>query len=320
MHSFVDARLTRTGIATRLAAAVALTLLVLLAAPGSSRAQHTHDHGGTDGHAHAGLHFSHPMVAESVTPDTKIRLDHQFFEFPDGDTENSGVLEAEYALSPSVSVEAAFPYSYTATAAGNASVLLKFANRAFQDAGLLLGYGLGLTFPTNGSPEAATPDQDHGEHEHEGTASRSDFPAPVRFHTGGTGVEGTLGTDEWRVAPYLNVGWKAGPLELVGWGTFGIPFDQHEQGEVGAEFDWNVSALVHASDRLQPMLELDGSGGISGPAVGRDVVHLSPGLKVRPFGGQPLWVGTSVGFPLASGVEEDPFDVRWKTSLFWHFF
>lgn len=301
------------------AAVALLTALALLAVPSDLRAQHDHTHGEDGGHQHAGLHFSHPMVAESVTPDTKIRLDHQYFDFPAG-REHSGVLEAEYAFSPSFSLEAALPYSYSATAVGNAGVLLKFANRAFQDAGVMLGYGVGVTFPTNGSPADTSAGHDHGDHQHDVAASGGGFPAPVRFHTGGTGIEGTLGSDEWRVGPFLNVGWKTGALELVSWGTFGIPFHQHEQAEVATELDWNLSALVHASDQLQPMLELDGSGGISGPAVGRDVVHLSPGLKIRPFGGEPLWIGTSVGFPLASGMEEDPFDVRWKTSLFWHFF
>lgn len=292
-------------------AAVAAGLALLIPAAGAD-AQHTH---AGDGHGH-GLHFSHPLIAESITPDTKIRLDHQFFEFPDGDQENSGVLEAEYAVTPSFSIEAGVPYSYTSTAFGNAELLLKFANRAFEDAGLLLGYGVELGFPTNGSPGEASPDEPGAGH---GSvrAGRADFP--VRFSGGGAGVEGTLGTGEWEVAPFLNVGWKSGPVELVGWGLFGIPFDQEEQDEVATELSWNFSALVHASSRVQAMLELDGSGGISGEAVGEDVVQLSPGLKVRPFPGRSLWLGSSVGFPLATGVEEDPFDLRWKTSLFWHF-
>lgn len=295
-----------------------LAALALLATPPGLRAQQAHDHGDGGPHGHAGLHFSHPLIAESISPDTKIRVDHQFFEFPDGDTENSGVLEAEYAVTPSFSVEAGIPYSYSATAFGNAELKLKFANRAFEDAGLLLGYGVEFGFPTNGSPEALSPDEPGGDHGHGAVAAdRGDFP--VRFSGGGGGVGGSLGTDEWEVGPFLNVGWKSGPVELTAWSVFGIPFDQESQEEVAAELTWNFSALLHASPRLQPMLELDGSGGISGEAVGEDVVQVSPGLKVRPFPGQPIWLGTSVGFPLATGVEEDPFDVRWKTSFFWHF-
>lgn len=308
------------------------------AAPGGSlqaqEGEHRHDHAheaAHAGHAHgSGLHFTHPMIAESVSPDTKVRLDHQYFEFPDGDTEHSGVLEAEYAFARSFSVEAGLPYSYSAGAFGNAEVLLKFANYAFEEAGVLLGYGLELGFPTNGAPEGHEHEEEH-EHEHEHSASgvpggaergpagaAVKFPPDPRFH-GGTGVEGTLGTEEWEVAPFLNVGYRTGALELVGWGIFGIPFGQAEQSEVGTELSWNLSGLYHVSPRVQALVELDGSGGVSGPEVGEDVVSLSPGVRVRVLPDRPLVVGTSVGFPVASGAEEDPFDLRWKTSLFWHF-
>lgn len=307
------------------AACALIAAAALVVSPAALAAQHTHDHGGEEGHAHGeGIHFSHPMIAETVTPDTKVRLDHQNFDYPGDGTENSGVVEAEYAFSPSFSVEAALPYSYSSSAFGNASVLFKFANRAFEEDGVILGYGVQLDFPTNdgaavsdghGHGEGEDPTHDDGGHAAESAAS-SRFP--VRFH-GATGVRGTLGSDVWEVGPYLNFGWKSGPVELMAWSVFGIPFNHDDQAEVGTELSWNFSALLHASDRLQPMLELDGTGGISGHAVGEDVVQISPGLKVRPFGDEPLWIGTSVGFPLASGVEEDPFESRFITSLFWHF-
>ena len=118
--------------------------------------------------------------------------------------------------------------------------------------------------------------------------------------------------------PYLNVGYRGGSWELTAWTRFAIPFRQEEQHDVGTEIRWNLAALLHASSRLQALLELDGSGGISGHAVGDDVLFASPGLRFRPLAGQPLWIGSAVGIPVASGVEEDPFDVRWKTSVFWH--
>lgn len=306
------------------------------AAPGGSlqaqEGEHPHDHSAEAaqaGHTHgSGLHFTHPMIAESVSPDTKVRLDHQYFEFPDGDTEHSGVLETEYAFARSFSVEAGLPYSYSAGAFGNAQVLLKFANYAFEEEGVLLGYGLEFGFPTNGAPEGHEHEEEH-EHEHSASGvpegaergpagAAAEFPPDPRFH-GGTGVEGTLGTEEWEVAPFLNVGYRNGALELVGWGIFGIPFGQAEQSEVGTELSWNLSGLYHVSPRVQALVELDGSGGVSGPEVGEDVVNLSPGVRVRVLPDEPLVVGTSVGFPVASGAEEDPFDLRWKTSLFWHF-
>lgn len=310
-----------------------LSLALAVATTGVARAQeqehdeaHSHERESTH---HAGLHFSHPMIAESVSPDTKIRVDHQFFDFPDGDEENSGVLEAEYAFHRSFSIEMGLPYTYTQTAFGNLDVAFKFANYAFEGAGLLLGYGVEVGFPTNGSPA-----EDH-EHEEEGAAASGgtgDPPAgafraarsessmgsvpPPALHTGGSGVAGTLGTSEYELAPFVNLGFQRGGWELVGWLLFEIPFNQEEPGEVATELGWNASILYEVSPRLQTLLEFDGSGGISGAAVGEDVLNIAPGMKFAPLADRPLFVGLSAGFPVA---DEEPFDTRLKASLFWHF-
>lgn len=317
-----------SGVAAATCVLVALTLPTTLAAQEGHREDRDHSHEVSHEGHHEGLHFTHPLVTESISPDTKLRLDHRFFEFPDGERENSGVLEAEYAFSRSFSIEAGMPYSYSVTEPGNLEILLKFANYAFEEAGLLLGYGVEFGFPTNGTPEdeeeeepSVTRSPRAGPLAGEGGAAgptarrRSSVPAP-RFTGGGAGVEAVLGTDEWEVAPFLNLGWKGGAWELVAWGIFGIPFNQEEQEEVGTEISYNLSAMYHASSRVQALLELDGSGGISGEPVGEDVVNLSPGLRVRVLPDRPLVLGTSVGVPL---TEESGFDVRWKTSLFWHF-
>lgn len=324
-HSAVGPVLTALG-----RPLVATWLLLLL--PGSLAGQeHEHSHLGEDDH-HPGLHFAHPLVTESVSPDTKARLDYRFFDFPVEGEENSISVAGEYAVTRHVSLEAFLPYTFTETAFGNAHFTLKFANFAFEDAGVLLGYGVTLAAPTNGSPgegAAAT-----GHHASRSPAVRpeteephADGPAtgdddarrsPLRpsFSGGGAGVEGTLGTDEWEVEPFLNAGLKRGPWEVVGWLRFGIPFNQAEQAEVKSELGYNLSALYRVSSRLQALLELDGSGGISGEAVGEDVVNLSPGVRFRPVEGRPIILGASAGFPV---TEEEPFDARLKTSLFWHF-
>lgn len=306
-----------------------LAALLLAGIPGTAAGQEGHEHGeehghGQEGHHHDGLHFTHPMIAESVTPDTKIRFDHQFFDFPDGTRENSGVLEAEYAFHRSVSLEVGLPYSYSATELGNLQALLKFANYALEGSGVVLGYGVGVTFPTNGT--AATAGHSHEDDEGHGhedpaavRASRATSPPGPRLHGAAEGVRTSLGTQVWEVEPYLNVGYRGGPWELTAWTRFAVPFHHAEQHDVGSELRWNAAALLHASSRLQALLELDGSSGISGHPVGEDVVFASPGLRFRPFPGRPLWIGSAVGFPLATGVPEDPFDVRWQTSLFWHF-
>lgn len=305
-------------------AAATLGALIASLVPGLLAAQEAdaHSHRQATDH-HAGLHFTHPMIAESVSPDTKIRIDHRYFEFPEGDLEHSGLLEVEYAFHRGFSIEAGIPYSYSATEFGNAEVLFKFANYAFEEAGLLLGYGLEIGFPTNGTPEEeeppipdAEPAAARGGSDRSIASSRGRAAPAPRLNGGGAGVEGTLGTDEWELAPFLNVGYERGPFELVAWGIFGIPFNQEDHEEVATELSYNLSALFRMSSRVQVLLELDGAGGISGHAVGEDVANLSPGLRVRLLPDRPLVLGTSVGFPLTN---EEGFDVRWASSLFWHF-
>jgi hypothetical protein len=300
-----------------------LVVLALITAPRGAAAQEGHEH--EDGHAHehgdhghSGLHFTHPMIAESVTPDTKVRIDHQFFDFPDGTREHSGVLEAEYAFHRSVSLEVGLPYSYTDGQVGNLSALLKLANFGFEDSGVLLGYGLGVTFPTNGTPEHTDTDQPGAEHASVRPSMAVSSPPPPRLHGGPGGVTASLGTQEWELEPYLNLGYRGGAWEMTAWTRFAIPFRHADQHDVGTELRWSASALFHASSRVQGLLELDGSTGVSGHAVGDDFLLATPGLRLKPFPDQPLWIGSAVGFPVASSAG-DPFDVRWKSSLFWHF-
>lgn len=301
---------------------VGLAAIALMAASShGTRAQETHVHEDGTAHVHQGLHFTHPLIAESVSPDTKVRLDVQHFELADGDVENSAVLEAEYAFHRSFSIEVALPYSFSASEAGNLSATFKFANYAFEDAGILLGSGVEIAVPTNGTPEP------------EGlpvaTVRGSFLPLPdPRLHVAGP-VEETLGTDEWELSPFLNVGLKRGRLEIAGWGILDVPFgapeeeepppdpeEEHGHGE-GVEISYTLSALYSiVPSRVEGVLELDGGGGVSGAAVGEDVANLSPGIRFRPFAGRPLVLGASVGFPLTS---EEQFDTRVRVSAFWHF-
>lgn len=276
--------------------------------------EHTHDIADPAGDHHRGLHFTHPLIAESVSPDTKLRLDHQFLDLPDGDQLNIGVLEGEYAFMRAFSIEAGLPYSYTDAGFGNLEVSLKFANFALEKYGILLGYGVEVGFPTAAKhePESVPVLATRAVRVGDGPpAVRRVDARPLRSNSGGE-----LGEPEWELAPFLNIGLKRGALELVAWGALGVPFGQDGGEEVSTDVGYNLSALYHLSPRWQAVLELDGSGGISGPTVGSDVVNISPGLRWQVLRDTPLVLGTSVGFPL---THEEEFGARWVTSLFWHF-
>lgn len=243
------------------------------------------------GHSPEGaLHFSHPLIAESPSPDTKVRFDY-FFRDVDHEGEKAREhtmrLEGEYAFDPAFSVEIDVPYELrhpdegsNATHSGTVEVGLKFANFAFAEQGLLLGYGIELGLPT-------------GDDEKE------------------------IGSDHlFEFEPYFDFGLRRGDVEVVGFVSFGVPTNQADGEEVETELGYNLSALYHVTSRLAGLVELDGESALSGEEDGTSVVNITPGVKFRPFADSNLQVGVGVSFPV-SGERE--FDVQTILSLFYHF-
>ena len=71
-----------------------LFMTAILAA--TIQAQHHHDEE---------LHFSHPLITESPSPDTKVRFDYFYRRFrADKTSEHSPRIEFEYAFRPTFSV------------------------------------------------------------------------------------------------------------------------------------------------------------------------------------------------------------------------
>lgn len=273
-----------------------------------------HAAGAGTGH-HRGLHFAHPLATESVSPDTKLRVDYDYRDLPADEEENAATLAAEWAPHRSFSIEASVPYSLTADATGFSHVALKFANYAFESSGVSLGYGVGLGLPTSG--DAPDPTHEEGGHTHAHRADAavlSDPPGP-RFNGTG-GVHSSLGRNLWTFEPFLNAGWKAGRWELVGFGTFEIPTNHAEQAEVGTELGYNASALFRAAPEVQATLELHGTAGLSGHATGEAVTNLTPGVKLRPSGDSPFFLGLAGSFPVSS---DQSYGARALVSLFYHF-
>lgn len=162
---------------------------------------------------------------------------------------------------------------------GNITVALKFANFAFEEYGLLLGYGAELGLPTGESAKG-------------------------------------IGSDHiWEFEPFLNLGWTRDRIDLVGWARFGIPINQDAGEETETELHYDVSGLYRVSARVQALVEVNGQTGLSGPEAGTGVVSLSPGLKVAPLEGRPLFVGVAGSFP----IDDEELEARLRVSLFYHF-
>lgn len=268
-----------TGAATPTALAALLTLPL-----GPTAAQEARSHRQEAAH-HAGLHFSHPLFTESVSPDTKVRVNTARVWDADG-TETEFEFEAEYAFHRAFSIEVGAPFAIVdpkggsrRTGLGNLKVLFKFANYAFEEHGVLLGYGIEIGVPT------------------------------------GDDRKGIGSGHLWEVEPVLNVGFKRGRLELVGFTRFGIPFNQRAGDEVETELAYDLSALAHLTQRVQALIEVNGQTVLSGAEAGESVVLLSPGTKIAPAGDVPLFIGVGAQVPLT----EQKRDLAGKVSVFYHF-
>ena len=253
------------------------TITVLLSIPGLARAQEAAEHD---------LHFTHPIFTESVSPDSKVRLDFAR-EWEDEGTANEIEFEGEISVQQHLSIEVAAPFVFlnpdvgsSESGLGNLEVSFKFANLTFVERGLLLGYGLAFGLPTGDS---------------------------------GKGIgSGNI----WEIEPFFNFGVMTGDWEIVGWTRFGIPTNQDPGEEVETEFHYDFSTLYHFSSRFQGLVELNGGTGLSGPEAGSGIISVSPGIKVAPISNNPdLFIGLGGSFPL--GDEE--LNAQLRAAVFYHF-
>jgi hypothetical protein len=268
----------RRRIYLRIAAIASVFALLHLA--GIATAEPPHDEG---------IHFAHPLVVESPSPDTKIRL-HHFFENGAGEEKDeihTLHLEAEYAFAPWVSLEVHIPYSFirpeeggTRHDFGSVEAAVKYAYLAFAESGLLLGGGLELGIPTGD--------------DNKGIGSS---------HTG-------------EVEPFISAGFKFHDLEMVAFLAFGVPYNSKGNDEADWEVEWDLSLLYRVTPRLEAMVEFEGEHLVGGEEDGVTILNMTPGFKVAPFENHAFKLGAGVSFPL---TRDDEYDVRGVFSLFYPF-
>ena len=246
-------------------------------------------HDDKDKHKQEHIHFAHPLVTESPSPDTKIRLDHFYRNINSGASKNHTTrLELEYAFAPSFSIEVDLPYTIvnrtiptTESNFNTISIALKFANFAFEEDNILLGYGLEFGLPSG--------DQSVG-----------------------------IGNDHiFELAPFFSIGYKADRFDFIGHIVFGIPtnLDTNAGDEFETEFESNFSIMYNVNEKLQLLMELDRTAVINGDAAGTTVTNISPGIKFNPFNNHQIILGLSAGFPV---TDIENFDSRIIGSVFYH--
>lgn len=241
-------------------------------------------------HTHgAPLHLSHPLIAESPSPDTKIRFDYIHFNRPgDEGRQHTARFEGEYAFTPSLSVEIDVPYTYldpdeasSEHNLDNTEIGLKYANFALAEKGLLLGGGLELGLPT------------------------------------GDDAKGIGSNNVVEVEPFIDFGYKQGRFEAVGFLAVGFPVNENDENEADREYEWNLSLLYHLTPWIETLLELDGEIIDGGEEDGFDTASFTPGIKIRPLRDSTLRLGAGVRLPLATNEKE--FHAMAIGSVFYHF-
>ena len=246
-------------------------------------------HHDDDKHEHEHIHFAHPIVTETPSPDTKIRIDYFYRNINSGTLKTHTTrLELEYAFFPSFSIEVDLPYTIVNPSLGSTesnfntvSVALKFANFALEEHNILLGYGL-------------------------------EFGLPSGNQAIGVGSDHIV-----ELAPFFSIGYMLDKFDFIGHVAFGIPtnLDTNIGDEFETEFENNFSVMYHVNERLQILMELDKSTVINGDAAGTTITNISPGVKFQPFDNHHLMVGVSAGFPVTN---LEGFDARIIGSVFYH--
>jgi hypothetical protein len=269
------------SILRRSKAVVAVLALTTLAIPITCLAE-------ADSHSDA-LHFSHPLLAESPSPDTKIRTDY-IFRAEAGEEKaetHTAQLEAEYAFRPWISVETNIPFTFRNPDDGRnrrnldtIEIGVKLATFALADHGVLLGGGIELGLPT------------------------------------GDTAKGIGSSHILEVEPFLDVGFKRGDLEIVGFLSPAVPTNKNGEDEADLELGWNVSMLYHLHWRVQALLEFDGERVFGGEESGHSTANIAPGIKIAPTANQNLKIGAGVSLPIS---DDKDFNVRAILSVFYHF-
>ena len=233
------------------------------------------------------LHFSHPLTTESISPDTKVRFDYLYTNMGDQAHSHELGIELEYSPNPAFSIRLETPYVILHPAGNtnishfdNIELALKFANFAFANHDVLLGYGINFGLPTGSTTD-------------------------------------DIGSDHlYSIEPFLNGGYQKGRWEWVGFFTFGIPTNQQNHENVDTEFNARFAAIYHITPHWQGVLEAGRGAELSGPDPQSQNWDYTLGVKYHPVVDKP-WI-FAIGFRGPMG-ENDELQAQAIFSVFYHF-
>jgi hypothetical protein len=267
-----------------------LVLVILLCSLGWSKSIAQEDVSGSgkeDNKRQENLEFSHPLITESISPDTKIRFTFLDTKAKDNVLSQTYALELEYSPVPSFSIHLDIPYTVLKPT-GNHSIsnldeiemTFKFANFAFASHNVLLGYGIGLGLPT------------------------------------GDQAKGIGNNHIWDINPFFNGGiiWKE--WEWTAYFIFGIPSNQYTEENVQTGLESRLTALYHIGRRWEALLEAGNATQISHFYKGEKNYDLTEGVKFRPDPDKPWIIALGVRHPV---FQNNEIKLQGIISVFYHF-
>ena len=240
-------------------------------------------------HEEEELHFSHPLIAESPSPDTKIRFDYFYRRIRSGERagEHTARVEFEYAFKPTFSIETNVPYTFRnvdgqprVSHTDNIEVALKFANFHFKERHVLLDYGVSFGIPIG-----------------------SDAKEIGSSHI-------------FEIEPYFGMGLKQERFEVIAFLSVSVPTNKRPTDDDPTTLIYQFSFLSKPRPVIQPLIELDGATALSGNDSGRTVINFSPGIKFQPPGSEHWQIGAGISFPI---TDRKDFHARAVLSAFYHF-
>lgn len=261
------------------------SLSALLANASVSGAQET-DH--ELNHEHEYLHFSHPLVTESPSPDTKFRFDAVFLRTDEpvgaGATEMRGEFEYAFARTFSLAVVAPFtritsPADARTSGLGNVELSAKAASFAFAHSGALVGGGMTIGLPT------------------------------------GSDAKGIGSGHLYEISPFADAAIRKGPVELVGFLTYSALANRSAGDANERDMTFNGSILWRAAEELELLTELTTSRSYGGAEPAYTRTFVAPGIKWRPAKFEKVAVGAAAirGVGSASAINAV------QISAFYHF-
>jgi hypothetical protein len=222
-----------------------------------------------------------------MSPDTKIRF--TFFENKLTESARSQIfdLELEYSPVKNFSLHMELPYTFLHPKASSlvsnfdeTELTLKFADFAFADQNVILGYGISFGLPT------------------------------------GNQLKGIGSSHIWLISPFISAGKKWEKWEWTAYFMFIIPANQHSDESLQSTLESRLTAIYRFNKKWGGLLEAGNVKPLSHLSLKENSNDLTEGIIYRPDPEGPWIISVGVRHPI---VRNDEFKFQGVFSLCYHF-